>query len=155
MAARIQDYAIIGDCRSAALISRGGSLDWLCWPRFDSPSIFAAILDEDKGGRFLIAPQGAFRSERSYQRETNVLVTRFIAPGGELELTDFMPVLEEEEAHRTLRPEHELLRLLRCVRGSLEVEIVFDPRPRYATRTVRVESLGKLGLRAVIPGGAC
>jgi GH15 family glucan-1,4-alpha-glucosidase len=67
MAAQIHDYAIIGDCRSAALISRGGSLDWLCWPRFDSPSIFAAILDEDKGGRFLIAPQGPFRSERSYQ----------------------------------------------------------------------------------------
>ena len=64
MTTPIADYAIVGDGRSAALISRAGSLDWLCWPRFDSPSIFAAILDEERGGRFLVAPAGAFRSER-------------------------------------------------------------------------------------------
>ena len=150
--APISDYAIIGDCRSAALISLGGSLDWLCWPRFDSPSLFGALLDGERGGRFLIAPAGPFRSERCYLGETNVLLTRFIAPGGELELTDFMPVYEEEVERRTLHPEHEVLRLLRCVRGEVEVEIVFDPRPGYAARPAHVRSLGRLGLRVAVPG---
>src|SRR5205807_3285462 len=102
MTASIQDYAIIGDCRSAALVSRGGSLDWLCWPRFDSPSIFGAILDEERGGRFLVAPAGPFRSERSYLGESNVLRTRFVSGGAELELDDFMPVLHEDERARAL-----------------------------------------------------
>jgi GH15 family glucan-1,4-alpha-glucosidase len=151
--AQISDYAVVGDCRSAALISRGGSVDWLCWPRFDSPSIFGALVDEERGGRFLIAPAGPFRAGRSYLGDTNVLVTRFAAPGGELELTDFMPVLEGDVERRTLHPEHELLRILRCLRGELEVEIVFDPRPGYAARPVRIQSLGKLGLRVAVAGG--
>ena len=98
MTTPIQDYAIVGDGRSAALISRGGSLDWLCWPRFDSPSLFAAILDEDRGGRFSIAPRRPFRSERAYLGDTNVLRTRFFAAGGELTLTDFMPVYTSVDA---------------------------------------------------------
>src|SRR3954463_11449338 len=105
-APRIHDYAAIGDGRSAALISRGGSLDWLCWPRFDSAAIFAAILDERRGGRFLVAPAGSFRSERSYAGETNVLRTQFFAAGGALELIDFMPVTG---ARTDLRPQQEIL----------------------------------------------
>ena len=66
----IRDYAIVGDCRSAALISRAGSLDWLCWPRFDSSSVFAAILDDEDGGRFSIAPPRPFRTDRCYLGET-------------------------------------------------------------------------------------
>jgi GH15 family glucan-1,4-alpha-glucosidase len=153
MTAAIRDYAIIGDGRSAALISRGGSLDWLCWPQFDSASIFAAILDEERGGRFLIAPAGTFRSERSYVGETNVLCTRFHAAGGELTLTDFMPVLTREDARTRMHPEQELQRIVRCERGEVEVEIVFDPRPDYARHEPRLRSLGKLGLRAEVPGG--
>jgi GH15 family glucan-1,4-alpha-glucosidase len=152
MSAQIRDYAIIGDCRSAALVSRGGSLDWLCWPHFDSPSLFGAILDEEKGGRFLIAPAGPFRSERAYVGESNVLRTRFFTGGGELELVDFMPVLETSEAKDVLRPEHELLRVARCVHGEVTVEIVFEPRPRYASMAPRMASMGKLGLRASVPG---
>jgi GH15 family glucan-1,4-alpha-glucosidase len=152
MSAQIRDYAIIGDCRSAALVSRGGSLDWLCWPHFDSPSLFGAILDEEKGGRFLIAPAGPFRSERAYIGESNVLRTRFFTGGGELELVDFMPVLETSEAKDVLRPEHELLRVARCVHGEVTVEIVFEPRPRYASMAPRMASMGKLGLRASVPG---
>src|SRR5438477_7328035 len=72
-----QDYAAIGDGRSAALVSRDGSMDWLCWPRFDSPSLFASILDRGSGGSWRIAPTRATHIERHYLSETNVLETRF------------------------------------------------------------------------------
>src|SRR5215208_326394 len=68
----IDDYALIGDCRSAGLVSRDGSLDWLCLPRFDSPSIFAAVLDTKNGGRFLVRPLGEYRTERRYLANTNL-----------------------------------------------------------------------------------
>jgi GH15 family glucan-1,4-alpha-glucosidase len=69
----IGDYALIGDCRGTVLVSRDGSLDWLCFPRFDSPPIFCALLDAQGGGRFRIRPSGPFRSERRYIPDTNVL----------------------------------------------------------------------------------
>lgn len=147
----IEDYAAVGDCRAAALVSRDGSCDWLCWPRFDSASIFGAILDSEKGGRFAIAPAPPFRSERRYLDETNVLETRFTAAGAELTLTDFMPALEE--GHGMFMPEHEFLRVLHCERGEADVEIVFDPRPDYARELPRIESLGRLGLRAELKRG--
>ncbi len=147
MTSPIEDYAIIGDGRSAALISRSGSLDWLCWPRFDSPSLFTAILDEDRGGRFSIAPVQPFRSERCYLGETNVLRTRLFAARGELTLTDFMPVHGGIDARRSLHPGHEIVRNVRCGAGEVEVEIAFDPRPLYALLQPRIHQLGKLGFR--------
>src|SRR5439155_836083 len=154
MTAAIADHAIVGDCRSAALISREGSVDWLCWPRFDSASLFAAILDEDRGGRFAIAPAGPFRSERGYLGETNVLQTRFFVASGELTLTDFMPALMGADALRQLQPGHELIRIARCERGEVEVAILFDPRPDYGRLAPRMRALGKLGLRVDAGGGA-
>jgi GH15 family glucan-1,4-alpha-glucosidase len=150
----IADYAIVGDGRSAALISRAGSLDWLCWPRFDSPSIFAALLDEERGGRFSVAPAAPFRSTRSYLGETNVLQTRFRTASGELALTDFMPVLSRFDSARSLHPGHELVRVARCEGGEVEVEIVFDPRPDYGRRKAVIRSMGKLGLRVDCGGDA-
>lgn len=102
----IGDYAVIGDCRSAALISRGGSIDWLCFPRFDSPSLFGAILDERKGGRFRIKPTGSFRVERHYVPGTNVLETIFHTSTGSVALRDLMPVASEEAKRTELMPDH-------------------------------------------------
>src|SRR5436190_23943031 len=144
----IDDYAIIGDCRSAALVSREGSIDWLCWPRFDSPSLFGALIDAAKGGRFSVCPAGRFRSERRYIPETNVLETRFFAGAGEAVLTDFMPVASAEDAARVPLLERELLRLVECTRGELELEIRFEPRPEYGGSRLQLRDAGKLGIFA-------
>ncbi|MFL5313126.1 MAG: glycoside hydrolase family 15 protein [Myxococcales bacterium] len=144
---RIHDYALVGDSRSAALISRGGSVDWLCWPRFDSPSLFGALLDAREGGRFRIAPLGAFRADRWYAPDTNVLVTRFSTAGGEILLTDFMPAWSEPERRRRMLPERELLRIAECTRGEAELEVCFDPRPDYGRERCPLADPGRLGLR--------
>ena len=142
----IQDYGAIGDGRSAALVGRDGSIDWLCWPRFDSPSIFGAILDSS-AGRWRIAPVAPFRTERHYIKDTNVLQTRFDTGSGVMVLTDLMPVASEEEKDRVLMPEREILRLVECERGEVEVDILFDPRPAYGLRHSRIHRAGKLGFR--------
>ncbi|MGH7658691.1 MAG: glycoside hydrolase family 15 protein, partial [Gemmatimonadales bacterium] len=133
----IGDYGIIGDCRSAALISRDGSLDWLCWPRFDSPSLFAAILDPERGGLFRIAPAGDYTSSRRYMGETNVLETTFRTESGTLRLRDLMPAASEREKARDLWPDHQVLRALDCVDGTVEVEVLCDPRPDFGRRMPR------------------
>src|SRR5439155_7398852 len=89
---RIADYALIGDCHSAALVGRDGSIDWACFPRFDSPSVFCKLLDEVRGGAFALAPKDVRSSRRAYLEATNVLVTTFPTRTGILELTDCMPV---------------------------------------------------------------
>src|SRR5260221_14553803 len=130
VAPSIDDYAIIGDCRTAALISRFGSIDWLCWPRFDSPSIFGALLD-DSAGRWRIAPTGPCDSHRAYLDATNVLETTFHTATGRLVLTDLMPVASERDQRRMLLPDHEILRIAECRGGEVELEMTFEPRPRY------------------------
>src|SRR4051794_7104723 len=89
----IENYGVIGNMRTAALVGKHGSIDWYCFPYFDSPSVFAAILDDEKGGRFEIAPVGdGAATKQLYWPETNVLVTRFLSPDGVGEIEDFMPV---------------------------------------------------------------
>src|SRR5438105_8207955 len=95
----ISEHAVIGDCRSAALVSRKGSIDWLCWPRFDSPSIFGRILDP-RGGRWSVEPAAPCRVERSYFPGTNVLRTRFVGTAGSAVLTDFMTADSEAAKRR-------------------------------------------------------
>ena len=100
MSARIEDYAMIGDCESAALVSRGGSIDWLCWPRFDSDACFAALLGTRDNGRWLIAPTDpAARVTRRYRGDTLILETRFETAEGAATLIDFMPL---RDAHCNL-----------------------------------------------------
>lgn len=143
----IDDYAVIGDCRSAALISRTGSIDWLCWPRFDSPSFFARLIDQNKGGFWQICPAEPFRSTRSYLAETNVLETRFENASGILQVTDFMPIAHEVYKRANFFPDQELVRILTCLGGEMEVLVKIEPRPEYGTTAAIIVDKAKLGLR--------
>ena len=128
-----------------ALVTRSGSIDWLCWPRFDSPAVFAELLDPGCGA-FAIAPAGPFRAARRYLPGTNVLETRFTAAGGTGILLDFMPFRDEASAARALGAEREIVRILRCEAGELEVEVVVDPRPGFGTTRRHWRDARELGL---------
>jgi GH15 family glucan-1,4-alpha-glucosidase len=149
---RISDYAVIGDCRAAALVSKAGSVDWLCWPRFDSSSLFAALLDRRRGGRFAVTPAAPYRTRRRYLDESNVLETTFElgGEGASLVLTDLMPVFDEEAVGAALTPDHELLRIVEARGGDVPVEITFDPRPHWGTSRfgVRADRWGDLRVEA-------
>jgi GH15 family glucan-1,4-alpha-glucosidase len=139
----IGDYAPIGDCRTIALVSKDGGIEWLCLPHFSGPSFFAAALDRE-GGHFTVRPTVAYRSERAYLEDSNVLRTRFICAEGTLDLVDCisLPSIDGDE---TLEPQHEVLRELRCVSGEVPVEVCFAPRPDYGRCRPRFASRGALG----------
>ena len=143
----IGEHAVIGDGRSAALISKDGAIDWLCWPRFDSPSLFAALLDRRTGGEWSIRPAGPAAASWRYLEETNVLETRYRTATGTALVTDFMPALSEEAKRRLLLPEHELIRRIACTGGEVEMRIAFVPRPDYARVRDAVRNGGPLGFR--------
>lgn len=153
-APRIQDYGAIGDCRSLALVSMDGSVDWLCWPRFDSSSIFARILDKQKGGFWSITPLDCSHSHRSYIRDSNVLQTSFVSPTGTATLTDLMAVSSEEFKRRSLVADHELLRKLVCTEGTVEVDFQFWPRIHFGTVPLDIRNRGTFGFRMDIVSGA-
>lgn len=118
----ISDYGFLSDCRSAALVSSEGSVEWLCWPRFDSPAIFARLLDRKRGGHFTICPTATFTVRRHYLAETNVLRTIFTTASGTVTLDDWMHAGSRQA----------LCRLLSCTAGTVELEAVCDARPDYA-----------------------
>src|SRR5215218_3099958 len=132
----------MGDCSIAGLVFCEGSLVRLCLPRFDSPSIFAAVLDAENGGRFLVRPVGEFRTQRRYLANTNVLETVFRAPTGACVLRDLMSVSSEEDKRAYLSPEHEVLRELEGLEGEVEIEILYDPRPDYGRVRPLLEQRG-------------
>jgi GH15 family glucan-1,4-alpha-glucosidase len=127
----IGDYALLSDCRSAALVSRAGSVDWLCFPRFDAPATFARILDPG-GGHFAVRPTGEFETSRRYLAQTMVLETTFRTAAGTAVLTDAMAVGRNERGH-DLGAESPgvLLRQLACTDGTMDVEVSYAPRPEY------------------------
>ena len=125
----ISDYGVIGDMHTAALVSLDGSIDWYCAPRFDSPSVFAALLDVRKGGKFWLSPIENFTTKQSYEGDTNVLSTIFESKNGRIKLTDFMPCFMEKGE---LKAFQELHRIVDCVEGELGLRIVFEPRLDYA-----------------------
>jgi len=127
----IGDYALLSDCRSAALVSRAGSVDWLCWPRFDSPAVFARILDPD-GGHFAIRPAGDFQASRAYVDQTMTLETTFGAQAGTAVLTDAMAVGRNDRGHHLgAGSPGVLLRWLKCTAGEIDVDVSYAPRPEY------------------------
>ena len=150
----ISDYALIGDCRGAGLVSKDGSLDWLCLPRFDSPSIFAALLDAERGGRFRIRPSGEFSATRRYLPDTNILETTFTSPGGTVALRDLMPVSSEEDKRACLAPQHEILREVEGLSGEMELEILYQPRPAYGRSRPILRQRGALGFWCELHGAA-
>lgn len=126
----IAEYGVIGDLHTVALVGTDGSIDWCCFPRFDSPSIFAAILDDKKGGRFSLAPvdEGGNRRQM-YLPETNVLLTRFLHTDGVGELTDFMPVECDEPGGLPTR--HQIIRMVSVVRGKVRFRLECAPAFNY------------------------
>jgi GH15 family glucan-1,4-alpha-glucosidase len=150
---RIGDYALIGDCHSAALVGRDGSVDWACFPRFDSPSVFAKVLDASKGGSFAIAPAGIRAVHRAYVGDTNVLTTTFECATGVVELTDCMPVERSDpDDPRAVKPHHSILRRARCLDGEVDVHVKVDPRFEYGSFWPRFRSTGPHSAEVV--GGA-
>jgi alpha,alpha-trehalase len=141
----IGEYALLSDCRSAALVSRDGSVDWLCFPRFDGPSVFCRLLDP-AGGHFAIRPAGEFHVSRRYVDQTLVLETTFTTARGTAVLTDALAFGVNERGHDLgERSPGTLLRSLSCTGGEIEAEISYAPRPRYGlVRPVLVSVPGGL-----------
>ncbi|MEV5355282.1 glycoside hydrolase family 15 protein [Streptomyces sp. NPDC052693] len=143
----IAEHGLIGDLRSVALVGTDGTIDWYCCPAFDAPSVFAAILDAERGGCFELAAAVPARTKQFYFPDTNVLITRFYTEDGVGEVQDFMPVDgESAEAER-----HRLIRRVVCVRGSVPFRTRVAPRFDYGTRPHTVRLTGGL---AVFEAGA-
>lgn len=124
----IEGYGIIGDLHSAALVGSDGSIDWCCLPHFDSPSVFAALLDDAKGGRFRIGPLHPAVEKQMYLADTCVLMTRFLSPDGAGEVIDFMPTAESPGE----KPHHQIVRQVRAVRGVVPFRLECRPAFDYA-----------------------
>jgi GH15 family glucan-1,4-alpha-glucosidase len=123
----IAEHALIGDLQTAALVTTDGSVDWLCLPRFDSPSVFGALLDDARGGHFSIHPAGIeYTTKQTYFPDTAVLVTRFFTEAGVGQVVDFMP-----PAGDTATDTHRLVRMVQCVRGRMTFDIDVAPRFDY------------------------
>jgi GH15 family glucan-1,4-alpha-glucosidase len=133
----IAEHGLIGDLRTAALVATNGTVDWYCCPRFDAPSVFASILDADRGGAFELTVDTLASTRQFYVPDTNVLITRFFSMDGVAEVQDFMPIVDEgSEADR-----HRLIRRVSCVRGALPFRASVAPRFGYGaeSHTVMLE----------------
>ncbi|MGB8652032.1 MAG: glycoside hydrolase family 15 protein [Mycobacteriales bacterium] len=131
----IADHGLIGDLQTSALVSTDGTIDWFCCPRFDSPSVFASLLDRQRGGYFSITPETeGYVSKQLYLPGTAILITRFLTPDGVGEVCDFMPVIEGAATDR-----HRLVRLIRVVRGEMTFVVDCQPRFDYGRRSHKTE----------------
>ena len=147
----IENYGLIGDLHTVALVSMDGSIDWLCVPDFDSPSVFARLLDDRIGGYFQIAPTDPDHTcKQMYWPDTNVLVTRFFSQDGAGEVIDFMPVGEARQPEAQWR--HHLIRRVTVVRGTLDMRLVCKPAFNYA-RDPHTAEHGPHGVRFLSAGG--
>src|SRR5690606_4250436 len=128
----IADHGLIGDLQSAALVATDGTIDWFCCPRFDSPSVFASLLDDRRGGRFALAPVTPSRTTKQmYLPDTAILVTRFLSESGIAEVIDFMPI----DRPRVVSDQRRIVRAVRGIRGEVELEARVEPRFDYGRRS--------------------
>ena len=146
--APIADYGVIGNLRTAALVAMDGSIDWCCLPELDSPSVFGALLDAGRGGRFLLAPTAPFEVRQAYLNDTNVLETRFSVEGGLATVTDFMPLRGSIVGCDDPETRAELHRVVHCESGSVEFELEWSPRFGYAELPTLIEP-GESGFVAI------
>ncbi|HEX8041455.1 MAG TPA: glycoside hydrolase family 15 protein [Chryseosolibacter sp.] len=142
----LSDYALIGNSRAAALASRHGSIDWCCLPEFDSPAIFAALLDPVKGGRFSVTPSENYESHQEYVDGTNVVSTHFRTSGGEVRLFDAFIAMSEAKKAQALFPDHEILRVLEGVSGTVKFKLEFSPRPFYGKYAPELNDRKRMGI---------
>ncbi|MDJ0626602.1 MAG: glycoside hydrolase family 15 protein [Candidatus Caenarcaniphilales bacterium] len=134
----IEDYGIIGNLNTVALVSNQGSIDFMCFPRFDSPSVFAALLDHQKGGKFQISPFFSDRvnHKQLYLPDTNVLLTRFLSPTGVAEVSDFMPVQDLSSFKSNV---DRLVRRVKTIKGEICFKIICEPKFDYGRAEHKVE----------------
>ncbi|MFD8806608.1 glycoside hydrolase family 15 protein [Streptomyces sp. NPDC059597] len=132
----IAEHGLVGDLRSVALVGSDGTIDWYCCPAFDAPSVFAALLDPERGGRFALAAAVPARTKQFYFPDTNVLITRFFTEEGVGEVQDFMPVTGDDQVEES---RHRLIRRVVCVRGTVPFRVLVAPRFGYGAdpHTVR------------------
>jgi len=131
----IENYGVIGNMQSIALVGMNGSIDFLCYPDFDSPTVFAALLDDQRGGRFSLQPQLTnMRVRQLYLPETNILVTRFLAEEGVVELIDCMPIDND-----TGQP-NQIVRLIKVIRGNVNFQMSCQPRFNYGASGHKLSS---------------
>lgn len=135
----ISDYGIIGNCNSVALIANDGSIDWCCLPRMDTPSVFAAILDAQKGGCCKISPVGGGVGTQEYIADTNVLKTRYDIGNAIVSVTDFMPLDGDINVRNDVKAPPEIHRLVECQGSSVEIEVFISPRLDYARKPTSLE----------------
>ncbi len=133
----IAEHGVIGDLRTVALVGTDGGIDWCCWPRFDAPSVFASLLDAERGGHFRIAPAAGCATRQLYFPDTNVLITRFLCPRGVCELQDMMPVPDGDAPQR-------IVRRVVCVRGRMRLRLECEPRFDYG-RAAHTAAVGPDG----------
>ena len=155
MEAEISNYALIGNARAAALVSGYGSIDWCCLPDFDSPAIFAAVLDSRNGGNFSIHPDNPYRSAQKYLTDTNVAQTDFTTGTGRALLSDAFTVMEEDQKQRALYPEHEILRMLEGISGTVQMRMQFRPRSYYGKHRAALIDRKKLGITFTCQDHSC
>ena len=139
----LASYGLIGDCRSAALVGADGSLDWLCLPRFDSPSVFGRILDARRAGRWQVTPAAEHRTEQRYRDRSNILETVFTGASGRVVVTDFMPIDSDTiSRHAVLHRDPRVVRIVECLTGSMTMVHTFRPAPEYGMERISMSGQG-------------